>query len=212
MLILYADAACTVPLTEGKVGSQVRVTGSAKGAFKLYFGYSSGEAYSEAWVPARQVQPVTGETLFRITAARFSPGAEPIEADVYDPEPDLSHPEEWSLDPFNTVGGEVGFSRIVEVTEDGEVYTDTEYLTISVFDTTLWRAHTGDDRILGILAPESASGPVWYADVPGGERTGHVWPGEQAEVREARDGWLRVRTALGSFWVAEGDFVTVEQE
>ena len=47
---------------------------------------------------------------------------------------------------------------------------------------------------------------------PNAAPAGHVWSGEQAEVLEAADGWLRVRTARGTFWVAEADFRVVEQE
>ena len=205
MVTLYADSACLVPKGELPAGTQVRVTDLRSGICEIY---TSEELYA----PLASVQRLTGETLFSITTGRFAPGAVPLYSDLYSEEPDVSNPDDWKLESWFELSSEISFERTVKVWEDGACYTDTEYVTFAIQDTTLRRARTGDTRTLGLLVSADRSVSVQYADAPNAAPTGHVWSGEQAEVLEASDGWLRVRTARGTFWVAEADFRVVEQE
>ena len=75
-------------------------------------------------------------------------------------------------------------------------------------DYTLWRREESDSRLLGVLSADPGV-PVDLYSAPEGEVCGHVYSGEQAEVLESRDGWLRVRTVRGNGWVRGELFVEV---
>ena len=137
----------------------------------------------------------------------------PVGEDVTgEDEPDLSRPEEWTYNEWLCFGSEISFERPYLCEEDGFRYSEYDYVSFDVNDVTLFRARTGDSRTLGVLLSGEAGRAVWLYDAPEGQRADHVWPGEQAEVLETRDGWLQIRIAAGRYWVPETAFRMVEQE
>ena len=74
-----------------------------------------------------------------------------------------------------------------------------------------FRTRTGDSRVLGLLQAEEETSPIRLLDAPGGREQMHLYPEEQAEVLESRDGWLRVYTAYGEGWIPEGNFKEITQ-
>ena len=62
-----------------------------------------------------------------------------------------------------------------------------------------------------MLRADTPETPVRFFDAPGGRETAHLYPGEQAEVLEKRDGWLRVRTVRLQGWIAGENFTEIRQ-
>ncbi len=210
---LYRDALCTRAAGKLPAGTPVRVSDYSRGAYELYLGYDAELKIEEAWAPADNVRHITGQTLFTVVSARFRPGAVPVSEDVTsEDEPDLSRPEEWTYNEWLCSGSEISFERPYLCEEEGFRYSEYDYVGFDINDVTLYRARTGDSRTLGILLSGEAGRAVWLCDAPEGQRVSHVWSGEQAEVLEAADGWLRVRIAAGRYWVPETVFHEVIQE
>ena len=73
------------------------------------------------------------------------------------------------------------------------------------------RERTGDSRVLGVLRADAPETPVRILDAPGGRETAHLYPGEQAEVLEQRDGFLHIRTVRMEGWIAGENFTEIKQ-
>ncbi len=142
----------------------------------------------ECWVDPASLTPDSGDCLFTVTAASVPPELEG---------------EGWTFMWMS--------HRRAEFQRGDADAEDIEYLYLLPGKAVLRRERTGDSRILGCLV-QDGNEPVRLLDAPAGSETLHCFTGEQAEVLEARGGWLRVRIARGAGWIPAERFLEVPQE
>ena len=117
----------------------------------------------------------------------------------------LCHDWEWTDEGYSYTPRWYDMDCLLTVT--GDAFFSWSY----VDDWHTRRERTGDSRVLGVLRADTPETPVRFFDAPGGRETAHLYPGEQAEVLEKRDGWLRVRTVRLEGWIAGENFTEIRQ-
>ena len=117
----------------------------------------------------------------------------------------LCHDWEWTDEGYSYTPRWYDMDCLLTVT--GDAFFSWSY----VDDWHTWRERTGDSRVLGVLRADAPETPVRILDAPGGRETAHLYPGEQAEVLEQRDGFLHIRTVRMEGWIAGENFTEIKQ-
>ncbi len=197
-----SDREAAGTLKNGAVMTIETITGGRAGR-REYIGLDelSAARYEWTWISLGDLLPVTGQVLFEPASAVLADGAEPLDG-VYSPDREIPwQPTDWG-EPW--AGDRVWFGR--------ETDLGSEEIECFLGDVILYRKHTGDQRLLGILAAERSGETVQLYDGPFGDPVAHYYTGEQAEQLDLQDGWALVRTAGHTGWIPQEYFRTVEQE
>ena len=209
---IYLHPLTKVPRGELPCGTVETFVGMENGRLKVseYRYFEEGDPYANTafWVPLESLLPVTGDVLFSVSGARIREGVK-----THDWAAPL-RPEAWQSNEarFSESGCVTcSFSPVPGIATEAEANL-TDWLTLEQREVELFRPHTGDSRTLGLLEAEDNLSPVFFRDAPEGNVTGHLYTGEQAEVLEARGGWLRVWTSRMEGWIPESCFHPVPQE
>ena len=164
--------------------------------------------YHDEWYDLACLASLPENTLFTVTDFSFAPEtyrteqgqlADPARVEYFDARYDISFLT--GLCEF-----ELSFAEPVTPAEEPE----SDSVEIPVKDVTLYREGPDDGRMLGYALPAEGGLTVPLADAPSGSPILTLISGEQAEVLESRDSWLRVRTARGEGWLPEANFKPVE--
>ena len=209
---IYLHPLTKVPRGELPCGTVETFVSMENGRLKVseYRFFEEGDPYANTafWVPLESLLPVTGDVLFSVSGARIREGVK-----THDWAAPL-RPEAWQFNEarFSESGCVTcSFSPVPGIATEAEADL-IEWLTLEQREVELFRPHTGDSRTLGLLEAEDNLSPVFFRDAPEGNVTGHLYTGEQAEVLEARGGWLRVWTSRMEGWIPESCFHPVPQE
>ena len=194
-----AEGGEVVRLEDAGVTTHIDAVRGRRGGCREY----ENDAYTWIWYDLDCLVSAPADTLFSVREARFEGTRATEDGRSVQSRDDNT----WDID---FAADRVIFSFYLGLDEAYEPIEST--LTLPVEEVTFLREGTGDDRTLGLLLPEAGEKLVRLLDAAQGENALTVGAGEQAEVLERTEGWLRVRTAHGDGWVKNDQFKEVFQE